>query len=79
MPAIIAQNVRARSERGKGIGTKLLHHLTYLAKRRGLLGFSAEVLSSNQPMRRLFEKIGFDIEKRREEGVYGLKMKFREV
>jgi acyl-CoA hydrolase/RimJ/RimL family protein N-acetyltransferase len=64
---------------GKGVGTELLHHLTYLAKRQGLLGFSAEVLSSNRPMRSLFEKMGFDIEKRREEGVYELKMRFREV
>jgi hypothetical protein len=30
-------------------------------------------------MRRLFEKMGFDIEKRCEEGVYELKMRFREV
>jgi acyl-CoA hydrolase/RimJ/RimL family protein N-acetyltransferase len=64
---------------GKGVGTELLHYLTYLAKRQGLLGFSAEVLSSNRPMRSLFEKMGFDIEKRREEGVYELKMRFREV
>ena len=47
--------------------------------KRNLLGFSAEVLSSNRPMRSLFEKMGFDIEKRREEGVYELKMRFREV
>jgi len=46
---------------------------------QGLLGFTAEVLFSNQPMRSLFEKMGFDIEKRREEGVYELKMRFREV
>jgi acyl-CoA hydrolase/RimJ/RimL family protein N-acetyltransferase len=64
---------------GKGIGTELLHYLTYLAKRQGLLGFTAEVLSSNRSMRSLFEKMGFDIEKRREEGVYELKMTFREV
>ncbi|HRW82731.1 MAG TPA: GNAT family N-acetyltransferase, partial [Methanothrix sp.] len=64
---------------GKGVGTELLHRLTYLAKRQGLLGFSAEVLSTNRPMRSLFEKMGFDIEKRREEGVYELKMRFREV
>ncbi|HOO53217.1 MAG TPA: GNAT family N-acetyltransferase [Methanothrix sp.] len=31
---------------GKGIGIELLHYLTYLAKRQGLLGFSAEVLSN---------------------------------
>ncbi|HII07919.1 MAG TPA: GNAT family N-acetyltransferase [Methanotrichaceae archaeon] len=63
----------------KGIGSELLHYLTYLSKRQGLLGFSAEVLSRNRSMLRLFEKMGFDIEKRREEGVYELKMTFREV
>jgi len=38
--------------------------LTFLAKRQGLLGFTAEVLMENQPMLHLFEKMGFDIEKR---------------
>ncbi len=63
----------------KGIGSELFHYLTYLSKRQGLLGFSAEVLSRNRSMISLFEKMGFDIEKRREEGVYELKMTFREV
>jgi len=63
---------------GKGIGTELLAYLTYLAKRQGLHGFTAEVLEENRPMLHLFEKMGFDIEKRRAEGVYELKMAFRE-
>ncbi len=63
---------------GKGIGTELLSYLTYLAKRQGLHGFTAEVLEENRPMLHLFEKMGFDIEKRRAEGVYELKMTFRE-
>lgn len=62
---------------GKGVGTELLDYLIYLAKRQGLLGFTAEVLMENQTMLRLFEKAGFDIEKRGSEGVYELKMKFR--
>lgn len=62
---------------GQGIGTELLAYLTYLAKRQGLLGFTAEVLEENRPMLHLFEKMGFDIEKRRSEGVYELKMTFR--
>ena len=61
----------------KGIGTELLNYLTYLAKRQGLLGFTAEVLVGNQPMLHLFEKAGFTIEKRREAGVYELRMLFR--
>jgi len=62
---------------GRGIGTELLSYLTYLAKRQGLLGFTAEVLVENRPMMSLFEKMGFDLEKRRSEYVYELKMAFR--
>jgi len=62
----------------KGVGTELLSHLTYLAKRSGLLGFTAEVLADNQPMLHLFEKQGFVLEKRLEGGVYELKMSFGE-
>jgi RimJ/RimL family protein N-acetyltransferase len=62
----------------KGIGTELLSYLTYLAKRQGLLGFTAEVLIGNRPMLHLFEKMGFDIEKRSAEGVCEMKMAFRE-
>lgn len=61
----------------KGIGTELLSYLTFLAKKQGLLGFYAEVLVENRPMLHLFEKMGFDIKKRREEGVYELEMRFR--
>ena len=64
---------------GRGVGTELLSYLTYLAKRQGLLGFTAEVLVENRPMMNLFEKMGFDIEKRRSESVYELKMAFREA
>ena len=62
----------------KGIGGELLTYLTYLGKRRGLLGFTAEVLLDNRPMLHLFEKMGFDIERRRAEGVYELLMGFRD-
>lgn len=60
----------------KGIGTELLSYITYLAKRQGLLGFYAEVLFDNRPMLHLFEKMGFNIEKRREDGIYELRITF---
>ena len=63
----------------KGIGMELLLYVTYLAKRQGLLGFTAEVLLGNQPMLSLFEKMGFDIERRRSEGIYELKMAFKGI
>ncbi|MDQ5987858.1 MAG: butyrate:acetyl-CoA coenzyme A-transferase [Syntrophus sp. SKADARSKE-3] len=63
----------------KGIGSELLSYLTYLAKRQGLLGFTAEVLSDNQPMMHVFEKGGFDLEKRSVAGLWELKMTFLET
>jgi acyl-CoA hydrolase/GNAT superfamily N-acetyltransferase len=41
----------------RGIGTELLSYLTQLAKRQGLLGFTAEVLVQNEPMLHVFEKL----------------------
>ena len=62
---------------GQGVGSELLAYLTHLARQHGLLGFTAEVLMENQPMLKLFEKMGFDIERRTSEGVYELRMTFR--
>ncbi|MGA9100298.1 MAG: GNAT family N-acetyltransferase [Methanotrichaceae archaeon] len=61
----------------QSVGTELISYLTLLARRLGLLGFTAEVLVENGPMMHLFEKMGFDIEKRREEGIYEMRMRFR--
>jgi ribosomal protein S18 acetylase RimI-like enzyme len=61
-----------------GIGTELMSYLTYLAKRQGLTSFTADVLVENQPMLHLFEKVGFDIERRSEEGIYQMTLNFRE-
>jgi len=62
-----------------GVGHDLLAYLTHLAKRRGLLGFTAEVLVENKPMLNLFKNMRFDIEKKSEEGVYEMKMLFRDI
>jgi acyl-CoA hydrolase/GNAT superfamily N-acetyltransferase len=62
---------------GKGIGYELLSYLTYLAKKNGLHGFTAEVLADNIHMLSLFERMGFVIDSRAEEGVYELIMPFR--
>ncbi len=61
----------------KGVGTALLSYLTELAKKEGLMGFTAEVLMENAPMMHLFDKMGFDIQRRSEEGVIELRMGFR--
>jgi len=60
----------------RGVGTELLNYLTLLARKEGLLGFSAEVLIENRAMMRLFERAGFSIDKKRGAGVYELKMLF---
>lgn len=62
-----------------GVGHDLLTYLTRLARRRGLLGFTADVLVENEPMLSLFKNMGFDIEKRNEEGVYEMRMMFRDL
>lgn len=64
-------------DQNKGIGSELLDYLTILAKRQGLLGFTAQVLSDNMAMLHLFEGGGFDVRRRHESGVYELKMAFR--
>ncbi|PIU54658.1 MAG: acetyl-CoA hydrolase, partial [Deltaproteobacteria bacterium CG07_land_8_20_14_0_80_38_7] len=61
----------------KGVGTELLSYLILLAKKEGLLGFTAEVLVDNTPMLHLFEKMSFDTQKRTIEGVCELKLAFR--
>jgi RimJ/RimL family protein N-acetyltransferase len=61
----------------QGVGKELLFYLTYLAKREGLYGFTAEVLVENRPMLSLFGKMGFDIQKKSTQGVYEMQMAFR--
>ena len=62
-----------------GVGHELLAYLTHLAKKRGILAFTAEVLVENKPMINLFESMEFDIKKIREEGVYEMRLTFRAV
>jgi acyl-CoA hydrolase/RimJ/RimL family protein N-acetyltransferase len=62
----------------KGIGTELLSYLTYLAKRNGLLGFTAETLMENRSMLRVFEKMDYEMRKNGADGVYELKMMFKD-
>jgi acyl-CoA hydrolase/GNAT superfamily N-acetyltransferase len=62
----------------KGIGGALLASLTYLAKRQGLLGFTAEVLADNKPMLHVFENGGFDVVKHNVAGIYEMTMAFKE-
>ncbi|OPY90410.1 MAG: Succinyl-CoA:coenzyme A transferase [Syntrophaceae bacterium PtaU1.Bin231] len=60
----------------QGIGAELLSYLTYLAKREGLKGFTADVLAQNEPMLHVFEKGGFKMKKQMIAGIYELEMMF---
>jgi len=62
---------------GHGIGFELVSYLTQLARKKGLLGFTGEVLFENKPMLRVFEKMGYRMEKKVVEDVYELKMWFQ--
>jgi acyl-CoA hydrolase/GNAT superfamily N-acetyltransferase len=75
--AEVAFAVRDRMH-NRGIGSELLAYLAFLAKREGLLGFTADVLMENQPMLHVFETMFPDIQKRLDSGVYELVLRFRE-
>jgi acyl-CoA hydrolase/GNAT superfamily N-acetyltransferase len=60
----------------RGIGTQLLRHLVQIARKQGLVGLTAEVLRENEPMLRVFEKMGLPIEKTAVEESYDLKIDF---
>jgi acyl-CoA hydrolase/GNAT superfamily N-acetyltransferase len=61
----------------KSVGTEILFYLTSIARQRGLLGFTAEVLLDNEPMLQLFNKLGFDIARHWDENMYILDIPFK--
>ena len=65
-----------------GICRELISYLTYLAKKQGLLGFTAEVLVGNEAMLhlfRIFNTEGFDVERRIEAGVFNYRITFKDI
>jgi len=61
---------------GKGIGGHLFRHLTAIARRNGLSGFTAEVLFDNKPMQALLRNSGLKTTARLEDGVYHFELDF---
>jgi GNAT superfamily N-acetyltransferase len=53
---------------GQGIGAVLMRHLSLIARAAGLRELTAEVLSSNKAMLRVFEKSGLQLSTRQETG-----------
>ena len=61
---------------GIGIGSYLMDLLIVQGREQGLQGLTAEVLSDNQPMIKVFEKSRLPMESRLDSGVYHLKLSF---
>jgi acyl-CoA hydrolase/GNAT superfamily N-acetyltransferase len=59
-----------------GISTYLYKKLIELAKEKGLKGFTADVLSSNREMMKVFGKFGLEVKSKMEDGVYSLAILF---
>ena len=61
---------------GLGIATYLFRMLVRLARQRGARGMTADVLATNQAMIKVFEKGGFPVHSRFEDGAYALTISF---
>lgn len=59
-----------------GIASYLYKRLIELAKEKGLKGFTADVLTSNREMMKVFSKFGHEVKSRIEDGVYALTILF---
>jgi ribosomal protein S18 acetylase RimI-like enzyme len=53
---------------GQSVGAALMRHLTTIARNAGLKEFTADVLPSNGPMLKLFQRSGLPMSTRREGG-----------
>jgi acyl-CoA hydrolase/GNAT superfamily N-acetyltransferase len=62
----------------RGIAGALLHYLIAIAQERGVKGFRADVLFSNKPMLKVFEKLPYVLHKTVGDGVVSLKFNFEE-
>jgi acyl-CoA hydrolase len=63
---------------GHGIGSLLMRRMREIALARGLAGFTADVLATNDPMLKVFHKSGLRVRSRLEAGAYHLTMAFDE-
>lgn len=63
--------------RNLGVGTEILWYLKRIARRRGLLGFTAKIAKENEPALRLLEKAEFDLKRKTLRTEYLLDMRFK--
>ena len=59
-------------QQGKGIATLLLEHLAAIARSNGITRFTADVLSDNRAMLRVFSRAGWPIQRHFDSGVTDL-------
>lgn len=64
---------------GKGIASFLLNYMIEIAKERGVKGFGADVLFSNRPMLKVFEKLPYVLHKTVSEGIVNIKFRFDQL
>lgn len=57
------------AHQGKGIATLLLEHLAAIARSNGIQRFTAEVLSDNRSMLRVFGRAGWPVERHYDSGI----------
>lgn len=64
--------------RGHGLASALLRYLEEIAKERGIKGFRAEVLLSNRPMIKVFEKLPYVLHRTALEDMVSMSWRFDE-
>ena len=62
--------------RHQGVGTLLMKRMSEIAKARGLAGFTASVLATNQRMLGVFFRSGYEVKTTLDSGVYSVTLKF---
>lgn len=63
---------------GKGVGSGLLELITEIARSRGLTGFEANVLATNQSMLAVFYNSGYRVSTKREEDMFVVTYDFKD-
>jgi GNAT superfamily N-acetyltransferase len=61
---------------GRGVGTALLRRIAEVAYARGISGFFADVLASNTPMLRVFQRSGHRVSSDLDHGIYAVELLF---
>lgn len=61
---------------GRGIGTFIFKHLAAIAKRNGISGFTAEVLTTNKPMQAVLDHSNMKIRRTHGDGVFHYELDF---